>query len=360
MSYVFDPVESRIVDFLLFPLGVNFSKERQQEIESNEKMEYVPAHLEGEWEAIERSLKPFEKRIHKFYFDTYSIPELILKKWSPFSFGSAQAYLQSLLGLEESAIVSCMWDKLNEDAGLPNRSSVEPPFSLGTEEWSRLFEALPIADEEKWRLLNLFQSPKTSLREWTALLQDVEPVFSAYYETKQGAVESLGRRIALELNLSNGEAFGRLTKGLIHSAETLPKRILVSVMEPISIQVAQTWAVPHVKWGLDVEDVLNHVSEQKESELRERVQIFKNLGDSTRYEVLKMIAAGVETAKQIASKLQVSQPTISYHINNLLFAKIIYLDRVGGRYVYKIDEDLLRRACLGLFADLNASVPLEP
>jgi DNA-binding transcriptional ArsR family regulator len=355
MNYTFHPIESRIVDFLLFPLGYDYSKQRSEEVQRDETPEYDPPGLHEEWLSIEQSLKPFEERIRSFYFDTYSFPELLLKTYPPFSFSTADTYFQALSRLDRSMILGAIGSKIGADIAEADKASLPPIDSASLADQLRLLDFIPVSDQEKWRLQSLLRFPESSLAEWISLLQDLEPVFAAYYADKQDAVLALGRRIAEELERSSGEAFGRMTKGLIHSFSELPRDILVSCMEPVSIQIHATSTIPHVYWGLRVEEILNHVYEKKESKQKDRVQIFKNLGDPTRYEVLKCIAEGVETAKQIATRLHVSQPTISYHINNLLYSKIVYLDRVNGRYVYSVDVERLREVCAELIEDLRPS-----
>ena len=56
------------------------------------------------------------------------------------------------------------------------------------------------------------------------------------------------------------------------------------------------------------------------------------------------LAKGVTSTKIIAKNLHVSPATISYHLNNLVTAKIAYLDQVEGRYIYKVNEEFLMTA----------------
>ena len=102
-----------------------------------------------------------------------------------------------------------------------------------------------------------------------------------------------------------------------------------------------------------MEEIFKSIKEKKENKLNDRIQIFKNLGDKTRYEVLKLIASGEYSNKKIAAALDVSGATISYHLNALFTAKIIRMEKNNNRIEYVIDKDLLMEAMEDLKRDLE-------
>lgn len=102
-----------------------------------------------------------------------------------------------------------------------------------------------------------------------------------------------------------------------------------------------------------MEEAFRKMKEINENKIVERVQIFKNLGDKTRYEVLKLIAEGETSVKNIANQLGVSSATISYHINNFLTSKIIKFDKGKNKLNYVIDYELLEEVIKGLKDDLR-------
>jgi DNA-binding transcriptional ArsR family regulator len=107
----------------------------------------------------------------------------------------------------------------------------------------------------------------------------------------------------------------------------------------------------YIAWGLRMEEAFKRIKEINENKISERLKIFKNLGDRTRYEVVRLIASGVTFTKEIAKALGVTSATISYHINNLLQSKIIKIDRTENRYGYVVDHKLLEEIISGLKED---------
>ena len=102
-----------------------------------------------------------------------------------------------------------------------------------------------------------------------------------------------------------------------------------------------------------MEEAFKRMKEINENKTLERVQIFKNLGDKTRYEVLKLIAAGETSTKVIAKTLGVSSATISYHINNLLTSKVIKMDKSNDKFGYVVDYELLEDTMEEFRKDMN-------
>lgn len=67
--------------------------------------------------------------------------------------------------------------------------------------------------------------------------------------------------------------------------------------------------------------------------------MFKTLGDETRYDVLRLIASGVTQTKSIASALNVSSATVTYHVNAFLTAGIIQTPKSKkARYVVNYER----------------------
>ena len=69
--------------------------------------------------------------------------------------------------------------------------------------------------------------------------------------------------------------------------------------------------------------------------------------------MLKLIVSGETSTKKIAKALDVSSATISYHINNILAAKIIKMDKSNNKFGYVIDYELLEETIEEFKKDLN-------
>lgn len=92
---------------------------------------------------------------------------------------------------------------------------------------------------------------------------------------------------------------------------------------------------------------------------RRAVAIFRALGDPTRLEVFRAIAAGAEPicVCDLVARFDVSQPTISHHLKALREAGLVTFERRGVWAHYSADADGVAAARAMLESVLGDSLP---
>jgi DNA-binding transcriptional ArsR family regulator len=358
MQFRFFTLESKIVDLLLFPTLVSFSERYESQLGSNNYIDLLPQEGLTFYKEIESALKPFEKEINLFYFDSfenYQFPELLLKHYSPFGYASISDYLAKIESLTEQELLCSFLSKIYLMASDKEKVEDEVIHALTTDISLQidLIEQVDLSDEDKWKLAGILRQPKLMTAKWLSLIKSLESLFEGFYQQKKEQIEDLGARISDELNASNGESLLPMSNGLVNRTLLPNGNILISFIQGYAIRINTSSSTPYLSWGLDIESVLEGIKNAKEADLKERVLIFKNLGDKTRYEVVKLIAEGVASAKEIAQILGVSQATISYHINNLTSSKLLLLQKEDAKYTYKVNFEQLERAYRGMLEDFR-------
>ena len=73
------------------------------------------------------------------------------------------------------------------------------------------------------------------------------------------------------------------------------------------------------------------------------IDVYKALGDHTRYSILKLISSKGNRlcVTEIANNIGASQPVVSQHLKILKNAGIVDTDRIGNRIHYSIQPDIL-------------------
>ncbi|MBS4025447.1 MAG: winged helix-turn-helix transcriptional regulator [Clostridia bacterium] len=343
MRFKFHPIESRIMDLLAFPECIEFGKAHKEEIDNNNYIDLLPESNIKLFKSMEEALKPYESRVFKFYFEDSSMPRLICKNFPPFGFNSSDDYLAFLKGLNNEDILKSLLSKIYDLAN-DNKLIEESDLNNLMDDKNKqieLLENLQISDDEKWKLSKILRQPYEMLMEWVELIEEIVPLFEKFYKEKEIDVIALGRRMEETFNKTKGDAVSEISNNIVKK-ELLPNgNILVSFINAYSIELNTTSKVQYTRWGLDIETLLKNIKDAEENAIRERVILFKNLGDKTRYEVVRLIGKGIESAKEISEILNVSQATISYHISNLTSSKIIILEKNEGKYNYKVNLDFL-------------------
>ncbi|MFW6009373.1 MAG: ArsR/SmtB family transcription factor [archaeon] len=73
--------------------------------------------------------------------------------------------------------------------------------------------------------------------------------------------------------------------------------------------------------------------------LDRQLKVFKVLSDKTRVKILLEIKKGSKYLTEIAEIMEMSNPAIGYHINKLLGAGLIEIDKSENRIYYKLNEN---------------------
>ncbi|MEJ2089450.1 MAG: autorepressor SdpR family transcription factor [Gammaproteobacteria bacterium] len=72
--------------------------------------------------------------------------------------------------------------------------------------------------------------------------------------------------------------------------------------------------------------------------------VFKALSDPTRREILKQLTDGSKSAGELASRFDISRPSMSHHFNVLKAADLVRTHRDGQTIVYTLNATVLEDA----------------
>lgn len=369
MKFNFYPNESRIYDFLKFPRLVFYIEAHEEmEDEHNYKDIDIDDYLDFVRE-VEIKLKPYEKEIKKFYTkkftDSYSFVESIMKANSIFSYKDEKEYLNMLLSMSDEDIIRSIVYSItmfNQDFGGSLRESVKRAEEISSKEENikrenviELIKEFPIDPSEKWNLFLMAENPTRYMKEYVKLMNNIFSIFEEFYLDYEKEVNRYGKYLVDFLNKKGDSGLEEITYSILdlNMLEGEEVKILISLMFSYELAVTSQEEDMYFAWGLKMEKAFKEMKAINENKVNERVQIFKNLGDRTRYEVLKLIASGETSTKNIAKVLDVSSATISYHINNLLTSKVIKINTSKDKYRYRVDYDLLEKVIEGFKEDLN-------
>jgi len=364
MNFKFYPFESRLFDFLEFP-GLILDGERYST--SSDEDDFRILHME-EYSKLVNSIKtrldPYRSEIEIFYtkefFGDYDFIELITKPNGIFGHNSEEDYLNELLSLDEHDINRSIAYSIiasTEDSNEYSEAIMCRAKDMSTDKGGliSIIKELPIDSSIKWNLFLIVEEPIKYMKIYVDLMLKLLPVFRDVYLTLEERVNTYGEYLEDYFNKNGTKGLEEKSYSMLNSKiiSEDTNKILVSAIVQFVLAISTKGKDGYVCWGLEIEKLFQVMKEHNENKVNERVQVFKNLGDKTRYEVVKLIALSETSTKDIANALGVSSATISYHINNLLQARIIRLDRVESKYSYVIDYEFLENSLKGLKKDLN-------
>lgn len=78
-------------------------------------------------------------------------------------------------------------------------------------------------------------------------------------------------------------------------------------------------------------------------QLETLVQFFKLLADATRLRILGLVAGGERSVEELASILELREPTISHHLGKLKELSLVKMRAEGNVHWYSLHEEALHR-----------------
>lgn len=96
-------------------------------------------------------------------------------------------------------------------------------------------------------------------------------------------------------------------------------------------------------WGIDFEKNMEKFAGTNEFE--KKINIFNCLSDKTRFRLLSLISKERLFSKELAEKAGISVGTITYHMNFLLTANLVTIQKEGQKTYYTFNREILKSAC---------------
>lgn len=351
MKFNFNPDVSRIYDYLLFPRIYYFYDE---EDEKDLLDEVIDDNYKKFADEMRINLAPFAREIDQFYqkgaYAQYEFCNILLHAFEIFDYQSEHKYLNDLMLMD---------DTLFRNELIKSLLSIETDIKeneLNESNAIKYINSLKIDPANKWNLLMMVQNPKEHLQNFINLLHKVQTYFDQYYQQSYPKMINTGKKLSELLSGDHtNEAFKEITKQSIdYDFSGFDEcYIYISSVFPYSLRFISSDDCRFV-WGMHMEKAFEKIQEVHENKMIQRVKIFKSLGDQTRYETLRLLAQGVTSIKDIASQLDVSSATISYHVNEFLTSGVVIISREKNKKAgYIIDYKRIEEVIDNLRKDLN-------
>ena len=209
---------------------------------------------------------------------------------------------------------------------------------------------LPIDDTLRWNYFTIMSQPKKFVEDFISLHQTIKPIFDKVY------AEYLP---ILEKSYATFEATIREHPTILAEAFTGTKEIEEIDWTSDDISVIPTLLLSDFFFqdseilllGAKSLEVIQHFIQTRLDKQQERINVFKNLGDKTRYQIFCEIAKGTKSVKKIAEQLGITSATVSYHINELVLSNLVVQGWNKKDCLKAIHTELITEVMNGLMED---------
>lgn len=319
--------ESKLMDLLRFPKLLLLDHEDEV---------YDQTYIDA-CQAVAKQLEPYREAITFFYvsdeFTSHDFNQIIVGTY-PVLGQTQDAYFDYLRNQDPVQLKAAIYDTLLR---ISQETETTMPNAV------TLVESLDLDLKHKWHLMLILDNPTKYIVQYLELIETIQPLFEAFYQPFEKQIETLGQHMADTLNQTGASAIEAMSHGRINRTivDVDLVRILLSAVFRYGVMINPKPDYINLFWGVSMDHAFEYMDKAIENKLAERVMVFKNFGDKTRYEVIRLISMGVTSIKEIATKVGVSSATISYHLNELISAKIVTLENQNKKYSYIIDYAFL-------------------
>lgn len=344
----FKQEQMEFVNQLLYPILI-LKKNRDEELPSTQLEQQLEDIVE-EMRHMSVPLETYMDKILYFYKDDV-LRMFFINVKTLLRYRSFEEYVEFLQSMDEVLIKKQLMTSIvkQDEEELIVEDKVE---ELVGNQFAFLdfLKYLPIDDTLRWNYFTIMSQPKKFVEDFISLHQTIKPIFDKVY------AEYL---LILEKSYATFEATIREHPTILAEAFTGTKEIEEIDWTSDDISVIPTLLLSDFFFqdseilllGAKSLEVIQHFIQTRLDKQQERINVFKNLGDKTRYQIFCEIAKGTKSVKKIAEQLGITSATVSYHINELVLSNLVVQGWNKKDCLKAIHTELITEVMNGLMED---------
>ena len=344
----FKQEQMEFVNQLLYPILI-LKKNRDEERPSSQLEQQLEEIVE-EMKHMSVPLETYMDKILYFYKDDV-LRMFFINVKTLLRYRSFEEYVEFLQSMDEVLIKKQLMTSIvkQDEEELIVEDKVE---ELVGNQFAFLdfLKYLPIDDTLRWNYFTIMSQPKKFVEDFISLHQTIKPIFDKVY------AEYL---LILEKSYATFEATIREHPTILAEAFTGTKEIEEIDWTSDDISVIPTLLLSDFFFqdseilllGAKSLEVIQHFIQTRLDKQQERINVFKNLGDKTRYQIFCEIAKGTKSVKKIAEQLGITSATVSYHINELVLSNLVVQGWNKKDCLKAIHTELITEVMNGLMED---------
>ena len=344
----FKQEQMEFVNQLLYPILI-LKKDRDEERPSSPLEEQLEVIVE-EMRQMSVPLEPYKDNILYFYKDD-ALRMFFVNVKNVLRYYSFEEYAKVLHSMDEEKIKKQLMTAIVKQD--EEEASVEDKVTelLGNQfAFLDFLKNLPIDDTVRWNYFTIMSQPKKFVEDFISLHQTLKPIFEKVYAEYLPILEKSYQEFETTIQEHPtilAEAFSG-TK-VIEEIDWASDEISVIPTLLLSDFYFQDSEI--LILGAKSLEVIQRVIQTRLDKQQERINVFKNLGDKTRYQIFCEIAKGTKSVKKIAEQLGITSATVSYHINELVLSNLVVQGWNKKDCLKAIHTELITEVMNGLMED---------
>ena len=202
-----------------------------------------------------------------------------------------------------------------------------------------LMEACTLSDQSKWHLLTFYHDFKIYLARFVAVLSETIEAFLPFLPSLSVWTDPFYARFSKRINektLYNYMA-EKIQLILPEADSILIQPSLFGCSRLQYLASSEPGRCSNMLWGMHFETIFSNRLKQNSSTYL--CNNLKLLGDKSKFDILKLLAGRRYYSGELAKKLNLSTSTIAYHMQALLNAHFVTMDKRSYRTYYELNRE---------------------
>ena len=197
---------------------------------------------------------------------------------------------------------------------------------------------MPYEDSIKWNIWKLHTNVESYVKHLCQIIQSLYPVVLKYIDVYEYYEKKYEEEIAALYE--ENDLFSYLcTKFDLH-VEAEEVYVYPSVGKILSITFIDSKPEQIIlRYGVGM---INNLVEIQRITKEDMLNGLKMLADSSKFEILQLLGKETSYGAQLAEKLHLSTPTISYHMQSLISARFVVFDKKQNRLYYRMNKEYIK------------------
>ena len=336
MEIVFDEKPGEIYDVfysLWFINNYDYAKKRKEEYGILKLSEFEQALLN----LVEE--KEIDRNKLKKYFLREMEPIKILALSSVWKYPVIEEYLEAIENLDEIQLRKKVIDIIQQINGDESKENITEELINSDDSVLKYMEDKAIPGEFKWELFLLLNNKEKYIKEFLDFIYDYIPIYNSLSAKRTKIMNQLNEEIKENVVAKGIDYLNKKTNSIIDFSAY--ENIYITTSVTLGLVIGDEDEKCYITIGPYIKNFLDKI--YGEDLVENKLLFLRNICESSKFNILKLLLKKDYYGQEIAEALGLTKATVSHHMNYLVTAKIVNIEKDGVRYYYSINKDELRK-----------------
>lgn len=281
-----------------------------------------------------------EERLTK-YFCKEIEPKNVLILSNLWKFKTIDKYLEYITNIDDNEVWNFIIQIIDSITGDKEEEIIESKVNMDLESMINFINTKNIDNSIKWEMLMLLNDKERYISEFVKFIEEYLKIYTKLNEKRQIIMENLNKVIKGNIEDQGMGYLNKLVSGIFNFEGYEKIYVTTSVLS--NLIIADEYSNdcflilgPYFKQLQDSAD--------ESCEIDESLNFIKNICESTRFKIIKMLLERDYYGLEIAKELGLTKATVSYHMDFLVTAKVTYIKKEGQKIYYSLNKEVLKES----------------